>query len=187
MRNIKLLPFALFAVFAAIPILIAVFGTVDEGPPRRGGMEQFTLIERPRPVPDTPFRDGSGRKITLNAFAGKVALVNFWATWCAPCLREMPSLDRLAARRAGDDFAVVAISVDRDGAEKARPFLEKLGLENLALYLDPGMELARALGVKGLPTTMLVDRRGRVVGRLDGVAEWDTPEVEALLDYYLEK
>jgi thiol-disulfide isomerase/thioredoxin len=184
MKPSNYFPLAIFAIFAAIPILIAIFAQTDKGPLLGGWMEQFNVIEAPGPVPDVAFEDGAGRKITLGDFAGRVVLVNFWATWCAPCVREMPSLDRLQARLGGKDFTVVAVDEDRDGKEVGKPFMAKLGLAHLDFYLDHRMALSRALGVRGLPTSFLIDRESRVVGRHDGFAEWDTPEVEALIRYY---
>jgi thiol-disulfide isomerase/thioredoxin len=185
MKPITLIPFAAFAALVTILVLVANYEKIDDGPPLTGWLEQFNVIDPPRPVPATPFEDASGREVTLGSFEGRVLLVNFWATWCAPCVREMPSLDRLQAKFEGEDFIVLAVDEDRKGTAVAKPFLDKLGLENLALYVDRRMALARALGVKGLPTTVLVDRRSRIVGRMDGVAEWDAPEVEALIRYYL--
>ncbi len=184
MKPSNYFPLAIFAIFAAIPILIAIFAETDKGPPLSGWMEQFNVIEAPGPVPDVAFEDGAGRMITLGDFAGRVVLVNFWATWCAPCVREMPSLNRLQARLGGKDFTVVAVDEDRDGREVGKPFLAKLGLKHLDFYLDTGLALSQALGVRGLPTSFLIDRESRIVGRLDGVAEWDTPEAEALIRYY---
>ena len=184
MKPSNYFPLAIFAIFAAIPILIAIFAQTGKGPPLSGWMEQFNVIEAPGPVPGVAFEDGAGRKITLGDFAGRVVLVNFWATWCLPCVREMPSLDRLQARLGGKDFTVVAVDEDRDGQEVGKPFLAKLGLKHLDFYLDTGLALSQALGVRGLPTSFLIDRESRIVGRLDGLAEWDTPEVDALIRYY---
>ena len=120
----------------------------------------------------------------LEASVTTPIIVDFWATWCAPCIREMPGLDKLEAKLGGPDFAVVAVNEDRGGAKFAKPFLEKLNTPNLGLYFDDNMKLMRAFGVRGMPTSFLLDRAGNVVGKLEGIAEWDTPEVEALIQYY---
>ena len=176
-------------VLAALPAgLIPQAGQAfAAGPPRSGGMEQFTLNDPPRPVPDTPFVDGAGKELTLADFRGRVILVNFWATWCAPCIRELPSLDRLQADMGSKEFEVVAITVDRKGSEIAGPFLRKLGVESLAVNVDNHMSLARALGLRGMPSTYLIDRDSKIVGSLTGLAEWDSDETKALIRYYLDR
>jgi thiol-disulfide isomerase/thioredoxin len=127
------------------------------------------------------FIDGAGAARSLAEWRGRVVLVNLWATWCAPCVEEMPALDRIAARLGGPDFDVVAISVDRQGAAVVAPFLGKLGLTRLAPYLDPSNAAVRVLGAPGLPVSVVLDREGRELGRVLGAAEWDSPAFEALL------
>ena len=156
-------------------------------PPLDGWMQQFTLNDPPLPVPDTAIGNGDGTTMRLADLNGRVVLVNFWATWCAPCIREMPSLDRLQAAMGGDGFTVLAVNEDRNGAEVAAPFLDKLGVTNLGIHLDDKMALARALGVRGLPASFLIDHRGRVVGALHGLAEWDSDEAKALIRFYVER
>ena len=156
-------------------------------PPLDGWMQQFTLNDPPLPVPDTAIRNGDGKPMRLADFKGRVVLVNFWATWCAPCIREMPSLDRLQAAMGSDAFTVLAVNEDRNGAKVAAPFLKKLGIEHLGVNLDDKMALARALGVRGLPASFLIDRSGRVVGALNGIAEWDSDEAKALIRFYVKR
>jgi thiol-disulfide isomerase/thioredoxin len=146
-----------------------------------GQMKNFTFFTPPRPVPPATFMNGAGQSLDLSAFRDSVVLVNLWATWCVPCRKEMPSLDRVQAALGGADFAVVAISVDRAGAEKAQAFLDDLGVKHLKLYIDSTMKSARAFGVTGLPVSFLVDRDGQEVGRLIGEAEWDSPEAQRLI------
>ncbi|MBT5110220.1 MAG: TlpA family protein disulfide reductase [Rhodospirillaceae bacterium] len=179
--------FLLASLCAALvlPVAWRTAHSAGETPPPEGWMAQFIRYAPARPAPDTPFVRENGDVVTLQAFKGKVVLVNFWATWCAPCIREMPSLDRLAAALGHEDFLVAAVSVDRGGAKVARPFLDKLGVKELQLFFDPKMALAVKLGVRGMPTTFLVDRGGRVAGALVGIAEWDSPEAEALVRSYL--
>ncbi len=156
-----------------------------EPPPVSGWMEQFSFIEPPRPAPQTGFLAGTGTPVTMSEFRGRVLLVNFWATWCAPCIRELPSLDTLQARLGDEGLLVLAVSQDRGGAAVAGPFLKKLGVTRLGLFLDPRMELGRALGVRALPWSVLIDRDGRVVGMLPGYAEWDSAEGIRLIRHYL--
>jgi thiol-disulfide isomerase/thioredoxin len=150
-----------------------------------GAFTNFTLLDEPRPVPQIAFTDGAGAARGLGEFKGRVVLLNLWATWCAPCRREMPALDRLQARLGGNGFEVVALAVDRGGMDKVRGFLEEVGIEYLAPYLDRTAKSMRALGVIGLPTTLLIDRRGREVGRLIGPAEWDSDEAVALIERFI--
>ena len=157
-----------------------------DGPPVQGDVAHFNLYDQPKPAPDATFRDGDGAQYRLGDFQGTVLLVNFWATWCAPCVREMPELDALQQQMGGDDFAVLAINQDRGGAKVAEPFLrERLGLEALALYLDKSWTFGRAMGLRGLPTTFLIDAEGRIVGDLQGIAAWDGDDAKALIRYYL--
>jgi len=148
--------------------------------------ENFTWLDQPRPAPLTAFTQGDGREITLAAFQGRVVLLNFWATWCAPCVREMPSLDRLQAALRDEGLAVVAVSQDFAGEDMVAPFFRRQNLEHLAIYLDGDGALAKAFGINGLPTTLLIDREGRVVGGLEGPAEWDSGEAVALVRQYLQ-
>lgn len=140
---------------------------------------KFELIPfpTPRPVANVAFQDGAGRSLTLADFKGKVVLLNVWATWCSPCRKEMPTLDRLQAQRGGKDFEVVALSIDREGPDVVRKFFAETGIRNLALYIDPSMDAQSKLEVIGVPTTLLIDRDGREVARHTGIAEWDRPEV----------
>jgi thiol-disulfide isomerase/thioredoxin len=135
----------------------------------------------PKPVPELTFFDEAGNEVTLADFAGDVVVLNLWATWCAPCRREMPSLDRLQATLGEDGLTVIALSLDRGDVAKVRAFFEELQIANLAIYQDPQARAGRALGAPGLPTTIVIDRTGQEVGRLLGPAEWDSEEALALL------
>jgi thiol-disulfide isomerase/thioredoxin len=143
------------------------------------GPAQMSLHDTPQVMPDLRFEDDSGRPLTLAGFAGKVVLLNIWATWCIPCREEMPTLDRLQAQLGSPAFHVVALSIDRAGVDSVRQFYGEIGIKNLAMYIDSSGQAASALGVVGLPTTLLIDRQGREIGRLVGPAEWDAPEMVA--------
>lgn len=148
---------------------------------KSSGLERLVRVEPANALPNLIFTDGEGRDRNLGEWRGKVILVNLWATWCAPCKREMPSLDRLQAKLGGADFAVLPISLDRTGPEKPRQFLASNGLTNLDLFLDRGGTLMQTLRVSGLPLSVLIDRQGREIARLAGPAEWDGAEAEAVI------
>jgi thiol-disulfide isomerase/thioredoxin len=136
---------------------------------------QFSPVVPPRPAPALEFSAGDGQPATLEDFKGHWVLVNLWATWCAPCIKEMPSLDRLQAQ-FGPLLSVLAISEDHKGAETVDPFVAKLGLKSLKIYLDAGGKLVSSLGVSGLPTSYLIDPDGHIRARLEGAADWDAPK-----------
>jgi len=182
----KLLRIAVMVLGIALTITAAP-GHASAQPPLEGWMAQFILNDPPRPAPLTAFHIAAGDKVTLASFKGKVILVNFWATWCAPCVREMPSLDRLQAAIGPDKFQIIAVNEDRAGPEKALPFLKKLGIEHFTSYFDRHMALARALHLRGMPTSYLIDGKGNVIGSLAGIAEWDAPEAVALIRYYIDR
>lgn len=152
----------------------------------RGKMSSFVAKEAPRALPEVSFQDASGAERSLEDWRGKVVLLNLWATWCAPCREEMPALDRLQARLGGEEFEVVAASIDKGEADKPREFLENHDIANLALYHDPSGRLGTTLNAYGMPTTLLIDRQGREIGRLVGPAEWDSPEAVALVEAVIE-
>lgn len=163
-------------------------GAADAYPPTDGEMQGFTLLKERVPAPTVPFMTGDGATLDLTAFQGKVLIVNFWATWCAPCIKEMPSLDRLQAAFPDADFEVVAINQDRGGKRVAEAFLrDKLQLRNLAIYLDEKFALGRAFKNRGLPATYAIDRNGNVVGGLFGSAEWDSDDAKNLVRFLLDE
>jgi thiol-disulfide isomerase/thioredoxin len=147
----------------------------------QGEMAAFVFRKAPEPLPEFTFQDGTGRERTLADWRGKVVLLNLWATWCAPCRKEMPALDRLQAELGSDRFEVVAVSVDRKGVEGARKFLDETKAGRLALYADPSARLAATLRAVGLPATLLIDGEGREIGRLLGPAEWDSEDAKRLI------
>ena len=180
---------ALAAAFAGLVagVLLAITGPASgkEALPLTGEFAvNLTLLDSPVPAPQEAFQDLTGGRKRMADFAGQVVLLNFWATWCPPCVREMPSLDRLQAKLGEDGLAIVAVSIDR-AVGVIEPFAAKLDLKNLALYWDSKSTMARAFGVTGLPITFIIDPQGRIVGALQGAAEWDSPGALALVRHYL--
>jgi thiol-disulfide isomerase/thioredoxin len=146
-----------------------------------GQMAAFVFKKSPEILPETAFLDATGQQRSLQNWRGKVVLLNLWATWCAPCRKEMPSLDRLQAELGSDQFEVVAVSVDKTGIEGAKKFLDQIKVEKLGVYADPNIRLGSALKAIGMPSTVLIDRESREIGRLVGPAEWDSDEAKQLI------
>jgi thiol-disulfide isomerase/thioredoxin len=159
----------------------------DAGPPLGGSLKDFTLIDPPRPVPRASFLDGDQQPVTMDQFKGRVVLLNLWATWCGPCREEMPSIDRLQAQLGGKDFTVLALSLDEGGLTPVRHFYQQLGIQHLGIDLDPPNAMALALKVPALPTTLVIDRAGQIVGLMVGPASWDSPDALALMKYFIGK
>lgn len=143
------------------------------------------IQSEPAPVPDVAFGDLDGGSHTLSDWRGKLVLLNFWATWCAPCREEMPSLDALQKARGGDRFEVVTVASGRNTEAAIHRFFEEAGVTDLPTLTDPQMRLARAFGVMAMPVTILIDAEGNEVARMSGEADWASPEALALIDRML--
>ncbi len=141
----------------------------------------ITWHAAPRHLPPFVFTSGSGGPMTLRYFRGRIVLLNVWATWCPTCRRELPTLDRLQKKLGGKDFEVVALSIDREGIEAIAPFFREIGVKDLHIYFDRRSAVLGEYVIVGLPTTLIIDRGGREIGRLTGPANWDTPELAGLL------
>ena len=142
-------------------------------------MPRELRAQPPAPLPDFTFTDEDGAVRRLTDFDGKAFVLNFWATWCAPCVAEMPALDRLQEAVAQNGIMVLALSSDRGGAAQVRPFYQRIGIAHLGLWLDPRGAAARAFGLRAVPTTIVVTRERQEVARLAGPAEWDAPAMVA--------
>jgi thiol-disulfide isomerase/thioredoxin len=152
-----------------------------------GHMRNFLLSKNAAIAVSLPLLQPDKSEVPLTDWKGKVVLLNFWATWCAPCIREMPSLQRLAGTYPAKEFAVIALSQDSQGWTKIKPFLQKHRLERLPVYADPGLALGRKFGIRALPTTVILGRSGKEMGRLVGHAEWDSQDARNLIDFYLSR
>ena len=146
----------------------------------------FTLGADPVPLLSPPFKDGEGRNLMLSDFAGRVVLLNIWASWCPPCREEMPALDALQRKLGGRDFAVLPISIDTGGIDAALGFYKETGIRDLGLYWGEDIRVQLAFAAFGLPTTLLIDRKGQELARIFGPAKWDKPaaigQIESVID-----
>jgi thiol-disulfide isomerase/thioredoxin len=148
----------------------------------KGHMAAF-LVKADRPaLPDLVVKDSTGSEVSLSKWQGRVVLLNLWATWCSPCRKEMPTLNDVQKQLGSKDFEVLALSVDRKGLDASAAFLKETGADALGLYVDETSKSLESLQAFGLPATLLVDRRGREIGRLLGPAEWNSAEAVALMN-----
>jgi thiol-disulfide isomerase/thioredoxin len=158
-------------------------GTRQSTEPDQGWLRSV----EPQLLPDLSFLDGKGREVRLSDFRGKFLLLNIWATWCTPCIKEMPALDRLQAGRGARDFEVIALSIDREGLPAVEAFFRKTGIRHLQVYVDPGNNTSAIFAVSAIPTTLLIDRAGRELARTSGSRNWDDPRMIDFLERYLEQ
>lgn len=180
MRAIRILAFALYGAFLS-GANVALADVAQAEALREGTLTKLQFVDPPEAPVRTDFVGFDDTPLDLSDYGGKLVLVNFWATWCAPCKREMPGLDALAGDLGGDGFEVLTIATGRNNPLAMQRFFDDAGLENLPLHRDPGFELAEALGVHGLPYTILLDAQGNILARLRGDAEWDSASARAII------
>ena len=144
-----------------------------------GDMKKLMLWDAPVDVPEAVLLDATDGEHALADYKGKWVVLNFWATWCAPCRREMPSLERLQA--AMPEIAVVPVATGRNAVEGIQRFFDEAGVTTLPILRDPTSDLAHAMGVMGLPVTVILNPEGQEVARLIGDAEWDSDSAKAVL------
>lgn len=189
--------FLRFTLTVVSALAVASSGPAIAEPPRLSAKyAQFVNFGRPKVPRTVEFQTETGSVTTLEAFRGKVVLLNFWATWCPPCVWEMPSLDRLQSTLGGERFAVVAVSIDRQGLAAVKPFYRKHRLNHLRVYIDPKQKLGSLTGspgprppflLYGLPISYLIDKDGRVLGYVPGALKWDSPSAISFLRYYIDR
>jgi thiol-disulfide isomerase/thioredoxin len=160
-------------------VLYGIYALTVHAPPR--ALARLHRLDTPIPAPDVHYFDENGRRQSFQALHGRLVLVNLWATWCAPCVRELPALARLSQEMSDRQVVVVAIDVGRDDARAAKAFLSRHGAARLGVYLDSDTTMLRGFHAFGLPTSILLDGKGRMIARVVGPADWDDPEAVAYL------
>jgi thiol-disulfide isomerase/thioredoxin len=148
---------------------------------KTGDMRKLAWAKSDAMVSPVSYFDEAGQETNLSTYRGKTVVLNFWATWCAPCRKEMPSLSELQSELGDETFEVVTIATMRNSPKSIQRFFEKIGVQNLSQHNDPKGALSRSMGVLGLPTTLIISKSGEEIGRLLGDADWASPEAIALM------
>ena len=148
---------------------------------REGSMKKLVFAATPQDVSDRVFTDPDGGEYRLSDWQGKYVLVNFWATWCAPCRQEMPGIAELQSEFGGETFEVVPIATGRNAIPGIKRFFAEIEVDNLPIFLDPKQKLARDMAVLGLPITVILDPEGREIARLRGDADWNSDSAKAIV------
>jgi thiol-disulfide isomerase/thioredoxin len=171
--------FGLVAVFAAGLLAMATLRTMHSD-----ASADLVELHATEPATLSPLVDEQGTEVSVDSFRGKVLILNLWAPWCAPCLKEMPSLDRLAARLPETDFAVAAVTKDAPGDTPSKRAFDAMGLHRLKLYLDPKGQLEPEVGARGFPTTLILGSDGTPIAYREGATDWDNPDMVARLETF---
>ncbi|MBL9047353.1 MAG: TlpA family protein disulfide reductase [Tabrizicola sp.] len=169
----------LLVVLYTALVIGANAGMADVASLREGDMKKLILHSEPMALPEAVLLDAEDGTHSLAEYRGKWVVLNFWATWCAPCRTEMPSLERLQV--AMPEMAVVPVATGRNAVTGITRFFEEAGVKSLPILRDPKSELAHALGIVGLPVTLILNPEGQEVARLIGDAEWDSASAQAVL------
>jgi thiol-disulfide isomerase/thioredoxin len=180
-RVLRALALVLLSILVAGPA-VATHGATE---PSDGTVGSFLKVSPPRAVAEFSFYDSDGRVVSMSDFRGKVVLLNLWATWCPPCIRELPALDRLQGKLGGESFMVLTLSLDRVGRKTVEKFFRRLKINHLSLFVDPGHATSAAFPIDVLPATFVLDREGRMVSFLRSYADWDAPEAADMIRAHL--
>jgi thiol-disulfide isomerase/thioredoxin len=165
-----------FAKAAALGLVCAGLFTALAWRIASPGGRGLQSLSSETPAQLSSFVDETGAPVSVDSFRGKIVILNLWAAWCAPCLQEMPSLDRLAERLPQDEFTVIAVSEDRGAPEVVKRSFARLGLRRLKLYLDPAGKLSKEIGARGMPTTLILSADGKPLSFREGAATWDSED-----------
>lgn len=178
----------IFRFYPVLPLALVFFlfctqvsANHQANEPIDGTVNSFRWLKSPLTLNDVPIHSDEGKQVTLSEFKGRIILLNLWASWCSPCVRELPALDRLQQRHGGEDFVVVAVSLDSDPDLARKMFIDRLAIENLKLYIEPAEQISRFFPVNVLPASFIIDRKGQAIGLLRGYVDWDDPQADTLI------
>ncbi|WP_394206037.1 TlpA disulfide reductase family protein [Shewanella waksmanii] len=153
----------------------------------QSSIDLINVLPKPYPIDVVPFKDGAGNSVDFSQYRGQVIMVNMWATWCPPCVRELPALDRFAKKFDQQDFAVLPISIDLDGTEQVKPFLEKLGMPEFNTYYDKTQQLGQVFPLDTIPATFILNGKGELVAFVRTFVDWDDEKAVSLINSFIEQ
>lgn len=155
--------------------------------PSDGTVRSFRSVLPPVKVPQFLIKESNGKAIDFRTFKGKIILLNIWATWCGPCIRELPALNRLQKRFANSDFIILPVSIDKEGLKVVKPFYDRLKLNNLKMYSDTKKAMSIFFPLDVVPANFIINREGMLVSFLRSYINWDDPEVDNMVNFYLKQ
>jgi thiol-disulfide isomerase/thioredoxin len=179
--SIRPLILAVLCAGLALAVLYVILRAPVHAPKPPDSLPFLVLATSPKAVPSVAFSDAAGRRHALSEFRGRTVLLNLWAPWCVPCVRELPALTGLSRSIPATKLTVIAVDVGRGGADDARTFLAEHGASALTVYVDSDIALVRAFGAYGLPLTVVIDPRGREIARSVGPGQWDASDAVAYM------
>ena len=147
-------------------------------------IKNLALSKNPKIYEEIVFKDSSGEDVSLDDFKGKLLILNFWATWCAPCREEMPSLDSLQSNSNFDNLKIFPINIGQENLSKSDSFFKEIGVQDLDIYFDAPITLAKKLSLRGVPTTILFNKKGEEFGRIMGSIDFNDPDFTDWLKQY---
>lgn len=170
-----------------LSVTINAQATHEKNEPSDGTVKSFRAVSQNLPVPKITFFDQNIQPGNISTFKGKIVLLNIWATWCGPCIRELPALDRLQAKFGKDEFVILPISIDEQGIKVTQPFYEQLGLKHLDFYHDTTKQLGRFFPLDVVPANFMIDRQGKLISFLRSFVNWDDEMAEEMINHYLQQ
>ncbi len=176
---------AVWLVLALSFCFSKAWATHGASEPSDGTVNSFRWLENPLVLPETTIQRPPAERVSLSRFKGKIVLLNLWATWCPPCVYELPALDRLQQRFGDKNFVVVAVSVDQNPELARKMFSDRLALSHLQFYFEPPERLARTFPMDVLPSNFILDREGRAIGMLRSYVDWDGPAADEFVERLL--
>ncbi|MCL1052127.1 TlpA family protein disulfide reductase [Shewanella abyssi] len=153
----------------------------------QSSVDQISVLPKPFPIEAVPFKDSQGNAVDFSQYKGKVIMVNMWATWCPPCVRELPAISRFSAKIGSDEFEVLPVSIDFDGNKQVEPFLKSLGMEGFSTFYDKEQSLSNVFPLDTIPATFILNREGELIAFVRTFVDWDDDKAVTLIKGLLEQ